>query len=62
MKMLSTVGPLDSLLGQYDEARELSQRAQEKERDKKWQLIQYAIDQNMLDCLTINVNKLRQYR
>lgn len=59
MKKLST-GPLESMIEQYDDAQTEMEDARNKLQQKKWQLCQFAIDQNYLDCLTVNVNKLRQ--
>jgi hypothetical protein len=60
MKKLST-GPLDSMLDQYDDAREQYENARIALENKKYQLCQLAIDQNWLDCLTVNVNRMRRY-
>jgi hypothetical protein len=62
MKAISTVGPLTSILEQYDDACMAAEDARLILERKKWQLCQFAIDQNMLDVLTVNVNKLRKYR
>ena len=59
MKKLST-GPLESMLDQYDHAEYKLESAREELEQTKLQLIQFAVDQNMLDCLTVNVNKLKR--
>ena len=59
MKKLST-GPLESMLEQYENAWIAEQDARMELDRKKMQLCQFAVDQNMLDCLTVNVNKLKR--
>jgi hypothetical protein len=61
MKAISTVGPLTSILEQYDDAHMAAEEARLNLEQKKFQLTQFAIDQNMLDVLTVNVNKFRKY-
>ena len=59
MRKLST-GPLDEMLAEYDEVQETLEHVRREAEQRKLLLIQFAVDQNMLDCLTLNINKLRQ--
>ena len=59
MRKLST-GPLESMLEQYEDAWRLHEQAKIELDHKKMQLCQFAVDQNYLDCLTVNVNKLKR--
>ena len=61
MNKLSTVGTLTDMLDRHHAAQVAVRVANEEAIQRKWQLCQYAIDNNMLDCLTVNVSKLEKY-
>ena len=58
--MKNTQSRLAKLLDSYDGAQEALRIAQSRAWDFKMALTQHALDNNMVDCLTINVSKLKQ--
>jgi hypothetical protein len=53
---------LGGLLNSHDDAEYAAREANENLAKQKHKLCAYAIENHLLDCLTVNINKLKRYR
>jgi len=52
---------LDGMLNDHENALYVARDAQDNLEKQKHRLCAYAIENHLLDCLTVNVNKLKRY-